>query len=283
MSKEEIQSYLGSTAYATLIVASEKGGARKTSSASNLVFLSREAGIKTLVTEIDQQRRLSRVYPEITKSIELPDVKSMNDSTTADTRALAPFFVRMTSSQDGLHIVDTGANLGERITQGIVRSQLTRGLKPDHRICIAIMLDEQPDTIALSARSVALWQAAIPDADIVIVQPSEELDIDEKSLPGQTAKDYRRYIAPHRGRRMVFPTFTSDMLRVYRHFSGDLRKLLTCSEDEVGRASVPAAEQARLNPDEAYWIGTQIVHEFELFVSKIQQEAGRELGMTFPG
>ena len=90
-----------------LIVASEKGGVRKTATAAVLHDYWEESGFDITLVQVDKQGRLDALFPERVTTIDMPTTADMRADDLANARALAPALDILLSPNPGVRIFES--------------------------------------------------------------------------------------------------------------------------------------------------------------------------------
>src|SRR5690606_28796401 len=128
----------------------------------------------------DDQGRVGRLFGDRVQTLTLPPAEALSKSSAADTGVLAPLLTAIANPDPGCPlIIEIGANLSDRVATVLMANQMGRmAERAGCRIGLLTMVDGTDDALALGAYSAQLFKAALPQAEIIVVQPSGDLGID---------------------------------------------------------------------------------------------------------
>ena len=175
-----------------LIVASEKGGVRKTSTAAVLHDYWEESGFDVTLVQVDKQGRLDALFPGRVITIDMPTTADMRADDLADARALAPALDILLSPNPGVRIFDIGANFDRRYFDWAV----SMGLAEDCRklgidVIGLVPMTSDADAVTLGARTAVRFGLAFPDYLTLPVLCDDGVDV-TKLLDSNTRQVFER-------------------------------------------------------------------------------------------
>lgn len=270
--------------YHVLGVVNDKGGSRKTSFLIFLIAILRMEGKHVRAFAIDDQGRVERLFPDIAQTIVLPDADTLSQSAMGDTAALAPFFDALTEPlSEGFILFEIGANLSERVSAALRASFVDSMIPNDTHIAILAMLDGADDTIALSARSARLMKAALPSADLLVVQPHPTLHIDPTSpmMSDVASGGFLEVLEPALRTRgpLVWPMMSSDIRFAFEAMRVNPLDMLQADPLDLGRAAHdPSRMTFDVSEQTLRWTGRKVRTEFHLYLAALMTETRRLLG-----
>ena len=148
-----------------IIVCSEKGGVRKTSSAIMAGEYLRNERFDVQFIQVDEQTRLQALYRETVTTIGLPSPEKMRGDDLADTKALSPVLAALKRSEMAVSIIDVGANFDRRFFEWSVSMELGKSLN----VVGVIPISSDSESHEGGARTAARFAAAFPHNEMVIV------------------------------------------------------------------------------------------------------------------
>ena len=109
------------TNFVNIIIASEKGGVRKSTITLFLATIASLLGAVIKIFEIDDQKRLSAIFGDQVTVVRMPSAEQLLDNDQADFESLDPVLVGIENGADAdVVFVDLGANLDSRFCEGLV-------------------------------------------------------------------------------------------------------------------------------------------------------------------
>lgn len=150
-----------------IVVATEKGGVRKSTSAAALAAHLLSTGTRIAVVQIDDQAQLARAFGDIVTTVRMPSADSLRHNDMADAEALEPA-LRMLLEFDGNVIFDVGANYDGRLCDALAMMDIDQDCTEQGIALTAIVpMTPDPDAVILGARTIKRVQIALPSARIV--------------------------------------------------------------------------------------------------------------------
>src|SRR5690606_25672173 len=139
------------------------------------------------------------------------------------------------------------------------------------------MIDGSDDGLALGAHSAQLLKAALPSAEILVVQPSVDLGIDPKSRGmSKAARDgYLEVVQPAiaSDRKIVWPMLGRDAMRAFEKLRLTPGDFLAADPRKVGEAGYDAGVMDfQADADTLYWIGRRFKADFEIHFAELMEE-----------
>jgi len=268
-----------------LIILNDRGGTRKSTFLIMLLGMLIMAERKARGIEIDDQGRVGRLFGERVQTLTLPPAEALSKSSAADTGVLAPLLTAMVKPDPGCPlIIEIGANLSDRVATVLMANQMGRNAeRAGCRIGLLTMVDGTDDALALGAYSAQLFKAALPQAEIIVVQPSDDLGIDP-TLPGMSEKARTGYLeviqpAIAADRKIVWPMLAKDALRAFEKLRLTPGGFVDATPQQVGAAGYDATLMGFTADAEAlHWIGMRFQSDFEIHLAELMQEVQRKLG-----
>lgn len=204
-----------------VIIASERGGTRKTASAAALTsfFLARTNAIK--VCQIDDQMTLPAMFGTLVITIRLPSAETLRQDDLADAVALEPLFMQ-TLDGDGVTIIDCGANNDARFFDAIAALDLDHELQERRRpVTVIVPMTTHPDAILLASRTIKRAKAVLPNARIVPLLCEDGSNVGDIFV-SEAQKAFKQVIEP-----------------LHRRYNASHPRLLPRTLAATGRTSLP--------------------------------------------
>ena len=170
-----------------IIVASEKGGVRKTSLVAMLIVFLLDLGIRVRVIQVDNQDRLQMLFPDIVETAVLPVADGLRDNDAGDADALDPVMEMMLAPDIAVKIVDVGANFDARLFDCLSAANIPEDCQQAGIpvLCLVPMTSDV-DAIKLAGRTAARFAASFPGERMIPVLC--ETGVDFENLPDPLAK-----------------------------------------------------------------------------------------------
>jgi CobQ/CobB/MinD/ParA nucleotide binding domain len=200
-----------------LIIASEKGGVRKTATAAALHDFFVAANFDVELVQIDRQGKLDSLFPGRVTTVDMPSTAVMRADDLADARALAPAHDILVSPKPGIRIIDIGANFDRRFFDWAVSTGLDedcRKLSVD--VVGVIPITSDADAVKLGARTAERFGLAFPTSRTLPVICDDGVDITKLHDP-----DARRTFQ----RAFAAKVASKDFIRHHRLLPGALAML----------------------------------------------------------
>ncbi|MBB3999046.1 hypothetical protein [Aureimonas pseudogalii] len=186
------------------IIATERGGTRKTATAAALTsfFLARTPDVS--VCQIDDQLTLPSMFGDLVTTIRMPSADTLRQDDLADAVALEPLFMQILEGR-GVTIVDCGANNDARFFDAAAALDLDHELAERRRaVTVIVPTTTHPDAILLACRTIKRAEAVLPTARIVPLLCEDGGSVEDLGVPS-AQKAYttilktldRRYSARH--------------------------------------------------------------------------------------
>lgn len=178
-----------------IIIASEKGGVRKTSIAIEFIDYLIGIGILPQIIQIDNQRRLEKFYPGRVTTIEMPLAAQTRENDLADAAALEILREKILDDETVVTIVDIGANFDGRFAESSVKMELNEDLEERNiDVVVIVPMTSENDAISLGTRTMERMEIAFPAARILPVlcrDGAGSLHLDDT-----TRGRYEKHVAP---------------------------------------------------------------------------------------
>ena len=271
--------------FQVLIIINDRGGSRKSTLLIMLLGIFAMANRAARGMEIDDQGRVAQVFGDMVATLILPPAEYLTKSAAADTGALAPLLNGITRPDAAVPlIIEVGANLSDRVASVLMSNRIGKLAQQSNcRIGLLTMIDAGDDTLSLGAQSAKMFKAALPSAEIIIVQPSDDLRIDLQS-PRMSAAARSGYIdvvqpALAAESRIVWPMLDKDALLAFEKLRVSPGEFLQMSPELVGRAGYdPSRMDFAADDNSMFWIGQKFQSDFELHIAQLVKEVQRKLG-----
>ncbi|WP_406857242.1 hypothetical protein ABEG18_06325 [Alsobacter sp. KACC 23698] len=252
-----------------LIIASEKGGVRKTTLGTALLTTLALAGLNVRAVQVDRQERLGVMSNLPVTTIEMPGAEEIRRDDLADATALAPLLDMVLDPANEVVVIDIGSNLDARFAEFWAAQDLDEELRQAEVAIIAFVpLLPEADALTLAGRTAERLTAVLPDsARIVFVE-------------GQTGASYANLSG-------AAGTFVDKVLQPARDRGDAIKHPLLYPR------TMSILERARLNPAqfrerpvselvELTGEPTAVVRQVRADVSTYLHELGQELAKIFP-
>jgi hypothetical protein len=274
---------LGKT-YRILFIVNDKGGSRKSTLLIFIIAILVMAKMRVQAYEIDDQGRVARLYKEMVKTLVLPDADSLSKTSLGDTAILAPMLEALTEAADQRTIaIEVGANLAERVAFALKTNFVSKMIPDDTPIAILTPIDPSDDSIALAARSARLINNALPQAEIIVVQPREHLGLNlgASGLSAVAKEGFKDVLEPalRRNGPLVWPLMTPDVRHAFETMRVNPVELLAADILKLGEAGYdPGRMMFERSPESLSWMGRRLKTEFQMYLASLMLETRRMLG-----
>jgi hypothetical protein len=249
-----------------IIVASERGGVRKTATVVDVATYFGEVGIDVRLIQTDRQGRLEALFPDQVRQIDMPNAEAMRNDDLADAEALAPLYDLLLNPKPGVDIVDTGANVDGRLFDWAYSTHIgSRCQARGAQVVCLIPMTTDADAINLAARTAKRFGAAFPGRMIIPV----------------LCEDGGNFSAlADAGARQVFASAFGDSIaagRCIKHprlYPGALRMLQATGKSPADFAEMDEDSAARLTGQHPSKVG-QAQADVTVHVAAITEELAR--------
>ncbi len=152
------------------LVGNDKGGARKTMTATLLASTSASQSLPFHIYQTDKQGRLPKLFPKNVTTLEMPSTEQLRQDDTADAAALVPLDEALHNSSLEIDIFDIGANFPARVAEVLAATDTDAHLSSvGTPTTILIPITTESEAVILGARAMELLRAALPHARAVVV------------------------------------------------------------------------------------------------------------------
>lgn len=254
--------------FVNIIIASEKGGVRKSTLTLFLATIAALLGAKIKIFEVDDQTRLLAIFGDQVRIVPMPSAEQLLENDQADFESLSPVREAMENGADvDLTFVDLGANLDGRFCEALASLDFAAALVERPTVVLIPYLGD-PESVLAAARTAKRFAIALPEARLVFVRCADGGPSDA-AFTGDAARAFANDLLPiiRGGGHIGFGRLRPQALAAFDRNA--IRPDVFCDLD----AHV-AAEQLGVS----VYVFKSIASQMRLLIASLAEEAASTLG-----
>jgi len=183
------------TTFVNVIIASEKGGVRKSTLTLFLATIATLLGAVIKIFEVDDQARLSAIFGQQVATIPMPTAEQLLGNDQADFESLSPVLEGIEHGAGAdVVFVDLGANLDGRFCEALAALDFAAALV-DRPTVVLIPYLGDPESVLAAARTANRFSIALPDARLIFVRCADG-GPSEASFTGEAGRAFASELLP---------------------------------------------------------------------------------------